>query len=132
MHGSSIVSRAFEVFQADAAASPPLTLAALRRRTHGGGRQRDAIQRAAAARVGEARATLFRDPVQPRSIVVAGSPRAQRLDGLTHGDSPAEPQALAIVFATAREELVTLSIRSWPRDDITRAVARILASFEIV
>src|SRR5688572_3758518 len=79
-----------------------------------------------------ARATLFRDPVQPRSIVVPGSPRAERLDGLTRGDSPVEPQTLAIVIATAGEELVTLTVRSWPRGDIDRAVERILDSFEIV
>ncbi len=79
-----------------------------------------------------ARATLFRDPVPPRSIVVPGSPRAERLDGLTHGDSPAEPQTLAMVFAIARDELVTLSIRSWPRDDLGREVERILDSFEII
>ena len=79
-----------------------------------------------------ARATLFRDPVKTRSIVVPGSPHAERLDGVTRGDSPAEPQTLAIVFATAREELVTLTIRSWPRDDLDRAVERILDSFEIV
>jgi hypothetical protein len=32
----------------------------------------------------------------------------------------------------ARDELVTLSIRSWPRDDLTRDVGRILDSFEII
>ena len=79
-----------------------------------------------------ARTTLFREPVQPRSIVVPGSPRAERLDGLTHGDSPAEPQTLAMVFAIAGDELVTLSIRSWPRDDLGREVERILDSFEII
>lgn len=79
-----------------------------------------------------ARATLFRDPAPPRSIVVPGSPRAERLDGLTHGDSPAEPQTLAMVFAVARDELVTLSIRSWPRDDLGREVERMLDSFEII
>jgi len=79
-----------------------------------------------------ARTTLFRDPVSPRSIVVSGSPRAERLDGLTHGDSPAEPQTLAMVFAVAGDALVTLSIRSWPRDDLNREVERILDSFEII
>ena len=79
-----------------------------------------------------ARATLFRDPVHPRSIVVPGSLRAERLDGLTHGDSPAEPQTLTMVFAIAREELVTLSIRSWPRDDLGREVERMLDSLEII
>jgi len=79
-----------------------------------------------------ARAALLRDPAPPQSIAVPGSPRAERLDGLAHGNSPAEPQTLALVFAVAREELVTLSIRSWPRDDVGREVARMLASFEIV
>ena len=79
-----------------------------------------------------ARATLFRDTVSPRSIVVRGSPRAERLDGLTQVGSPAEPQTLAMVFAITRDELVTLSIRSWPRDDVGREVARILDSFEII
>ena len=78
-----------------------------------------------------ARASLFRDPGPPRSVVVPGSPRAERLDGLTHGDSPAEPQTLAMVFAIAGDELVTLSIRSWPRDDLGQEVERILDSFEI-
>ena len=78
------------------------------------------------------RAMLFRHPVSPRSIVVPGSPRAERLDGVTHGDSPAEPQTLAMVFAIAGDKLVTLSIRSWPRDDLNREVERILGSFEII
>ena len=79
-----------------------------------------------------ARTTLFRETLSPRPIVVGGSPRAERLDGLTHGDSPAESQTLAMVFAIARDELVTLSIRSWPRDDVDRAVERIVDSFEII
>jgi hypothetical protein len=79
-----------------------------------------------------ARTTLFRDTVSPRSIIVPGSSRAERLEGLTSGDSPAEPQTLAMVFAIARGELVTLSIRSWPRDDLGREVERILDSFEII
>ena len=79
-----------------------------------------------------ARGTLFRDSLPPRAVVVRGSPRAERLDGLTHGNSPAEPQALTMVFAVAGDELVTLSIRSWPRDDLDREVERMLDSFEIV
>jgi len=79
-----------------------------------------------------ARATLFRDPALPRSLVVSGSPQAKRLDGLTHGDSPAEPQRVAMVFAIAGEELVTLTIRSWPRDDVDREVEQILDSFNII
>ena len=79
-----------------------------------------------------ARATLFRDSLPPRAVVVPGSPRAERLDGLTHGNSPAEPQTLSMVFAVVGDELVTLSVRSWPRDDLAREVERILDSFEIV
>jgi hypothetical protein len=78
-----------------------------------------------------ARATLFRDAVSPRSIVVPGSRRAERMAGLTHGDSPAEPQTLVMVFVVAGTELVTLSIRSWPREDLAREVERILDSFEV-
>jgi hypothetical protein len=37
-----------------------------------------------------------------------------------------------MVFAMARDELVTLSIRSWPRDDLGREVERIIGSFEII
>ena len=75
---------------------------------------------------------LFRDAVTPRSIVVPGSPRGVRLDGVTHGDSPAEPQTLTIVLAIVGEELVSLTIRSWPREDVDREVERILASFEVI
>lgn len=80
----------------------------------------------------QARAALFRDPVSPRSSVVPGATRAERLDGLTPGDSPAEPQTLAMIFAIAGDALVTLSIRSWPREDLEREVERILDSFEII
>jgi hypothetical protein len=79
-----------------------------------------------------ARGTLFRDSLPPRAVVVRGSPRAERLDGMTHGNSPAEPQTLTMVFAVAGDELVTLSVRSWPRDDLVREVERMLDSFEIV
>ena len=79
-----------------------------------------------------ARTTLYRgDPVS-RSIAVSGSAEAMRLDGLARGDSPAEPQPLTMVFAVAGPELVTLSIRSWTREDVQREVERIVNSFEIV
>jgi hypothetical protein len=73
----------------------------------------------------------FREARSPRSIAVHGSPRAERLDGWAEVGNPAEPQTLTIVFAVARDELVTLSIRSWPRDDLSREVEHIVASFEI-
>jgi hypothetical protein len=77
------------------------------------------------------RRTWFRDVRSARPIVVTGSRHAERLDGLAPGGSPAEPQTLTMVFATAGDELVTLSIRSWPRDDIARGVERILGSLAI-
>jgi uncharacterized protein DUF6714 len=80
----------------------------------------------------QARTTLFRDVPSRRSIVVPGSPRAERLDGVTETGSPAEPQTLSITFAVAADELVMLSIRSWPRDDVAREVERIAGSFEIM
>lgn len=79
----------------------------------------------------EARTTLFRGVVLSRSIIVAGSVQAARRDGFAHGDSPADTQTLVMVFAIARDELVTLSVRSWPRDDVDREVERIVQSFEI-
>ncbi len=78
------------------------------------------------------RAPLFRDAVSPKSFVVRGTPRAERLDGLTRDGSPAEPQTMTMIFAIARDELVTLSIRSWPREDVGREVERILDAFEIL
>lgn len=78
------------------------------------------------------RAGWVREVVSRRSIVVPGSTRAERLDGLAPMGSPAEPQSVVMVFAVAGAELVTLSIRSWPREDVDREVARILASFEII
>jgi len=78
------------------------------------------------------RSTLFRETVSPRLVAIPGSPHAERVDGLTSGDSPIEPQTLVMIFATARDELATLSIRSWPRDDLAREVERIVGSFEII
>ena len=78
-----------------------------------------------------ARATLFRQASPPRSITVPGSRHAERIDGMALFGSPAEPQTLAIIVAAAGEELVTLSVRSWPRDDVCREVERILGSLDI-
>jgi hypothetical protein len=78
------------------------------------------------------RSKLFRDTVSPRSVPIPGTARAERVDGLTHGDSPAEPQTLVMIFATTLGEVATLSIRSWPRHDLAREVERIVGSFEII
>jgi len=79
-----------------------------------------------------ARSTFFSETHSRRSMVVPGSPSSERLDGVPLGGSPAEPQTLTMVFARARGELVALSIRWWPRDDVGREVERILGSFEII
>jgi len=78
-----------------------------------------------------ARSELYRDPVSPRAVAVRGARQALRLDGLTHGDSPAEPQVLTLLVAEDGRSLVTLSIRAWPRDDVARDVERIVSSFEL-
>ena len=78
------------------------------------------------------RTTLFDRASPVRTTIVPGSSHALRLDGMTHSNSPAEPQTLTMIFATAGEEVVTVSIRSWPRDDVSREVERILGSFEII
>ena len=51
------------------------------------------------------RSQLFRDTVSPRPDAVPGSPRAERLEGLTHGDGPTEPQTLVMIFATTLNEV---------------------------
>lgn len=83
------------------------------------------------AHAARARSTWCR-PGQPRSIVVPGAAQALRLDGWTSDGSPAEPQTVVMVFAAARGELVALSVRSWPRDDLRREVERMLDSFEVL
>jgi hypothetical protein len=70
--------------------------------------------------------------VEGRDAQVPGAGQARRLDGLTHGDSPAEPQTLTILVAEAPPHLVTLTCRSWPREDLAREIERIVSSFAVV
>jgi len=79
-----------------------------------------------------ARSSLFRDPPVPRAVAVRGARQARRLDGLAHGDSPAEPQSLTLLLADDGRSIATLSIRSWPRDDVALEIERIVGSFELV
>lgn len=79
----------------------------------------------------EFRSPLFRQAVTPREVQVPLAREARRLDGLTHGDSPAEPQVMTLVFAAGGSNLHLLSIHAWPRDDVARAVERIVASFAL-
>jgi hypothetical protein len=74
---------------------------------------------------------LFRAPVAAAPMAVPGARCAARLDGLTHGDSPAEPQWLTMVLAETGSGRVTVSIRTWERDDIRDVVERIVRSLEI-
>lgn len=79
-----------------------------------------------------ARSKLFREPPAVRAIAVRGARRAQRLDGLNRGDSPAEPQSLALLLAEGGRSVATLSVRAWPRADVAEDVERIVGSFELV
>ena len=69
--------------------------------------------------------------VEPRRWRVPGATRSERLDGLTRGDSPAEPERITIVGAVTGQQVVLLTVRSWPRDDVEAAMERIVATFEI-
>ena len=69
--------------------------------------------------------------VDVRRVRVAGARRSQRLDGLTRGESPAEPERVAIVAAVLRADVVLLTVRSWPRDDVDVAIERIVGSFAL-
>jgi hypothetical protein len=73
----------------------------------------------------------FREPIGARSVDVRGASHARRCDGLTPGDSPAEPQALTMVLAESGAELVVLTVRTWPREDLAREVERIVGSFVV-
>jgi hypothetical protein len=66
-----------------------------------------------------------------RDVAVRGARRASRSDGEVAGDSPVEPRYLSMVVADAGEEVVTLTVRSWPREDAIREVHRIADSFYI-
>ena len=70
--------------------------------------------------------------VDPRRVQVPGATRSQRLDGYTRGQSPAEPERITIVGAVAGKDVVLLTVRGWPREDVEIEMERIAGSFEIV
>jgi len=70
--------------------------------------------------------------VEPRRVRVPGATRSERLDGMTRGNSPAEPERITIVAAVAGQEVVLLTVRSWPRDDVEAAMELIVGAFEIL
>jgi hypothetical protein len=79
----------------------------------------------------DARSTLFLEPPAARAIDVPGARRARRLDGPIRGGSPAAPQTLTLVIAEGRHELVTLSVRAWPRSDVASDVEHIVGTFTL-
>ncbi len=68
----------------------------------------------------------------PASRAPSDARRGFRIDGLTEGDSPAEPRYLTLVVAETRTGILTLTVRTWPRDDVRQEVDRIVASFRLV
>ena len=66
-----------------------------------------------------------------RPVDVPGAGKARRLDGFTRGNSPAEPERFGALLVVLRQELITLTVRTWPRDDVEREVERIIGSFRI-
>jgi hypothetical protein len=70
--------------------------------------------------------------VEPRSVRVKGATRSGRLDGLTRGSSPTEPERITIVAAVVGQEVVLLTVRGWPRADVEGAMERIVDTFEIL
>ena len=74
---------------------------------------------------------LFLEDVSAQAIAVHGAAEAKRMDGLAHGDSPAEPQLLTVVIARVDRTIVTLTVRTWPREDLAREADRIVRSFAV-
>jgi uncharacterized protein DUF6714 len=79
-----------------------------------------------------ARGVLFREAVTPSTRSVPGSRRAERLDGQSLGESPAQPRRLVMLFAEAGSDLVTLSVHTWDREDVRPIIEHIVGSLEIV
>lgn len=72
------------------------------------------------------------EPVVPaHDVRIAGARRAARLEGIVHPVSPAEPERVVAVVAEDAAERHALVVRAWPRDDVTRAVERIVASWRL-
>jgi len=116
-------SRAVEVWRGELCGDVP-TIVAVNVTPLAGRHLRHVMERAAAG--------LRAASVEPGRVRVSGAARSERLDGLTRGDSPAEPERIMIVAAVLGEEVVLLTVRSWPRDDVEAAMDRIVAGFELV
>lgn len=77
------------------------------------------------------RTPVFRDPVTPATVPVTGARRAVRLDGWVQDGSPAELPRMIMILAERGDVLVTLSIRTFDRDDVRQAVERIAGSLDV-
>ena len=66
-----------------------------------------------------------------RGVRMRGAKQVRRLDGSTYRYSPAEPERVTLLFAVVGRELLTLTVRAWPRDDVAAEVERIVGSFEV-
>lgn len=116
-------SRTVEVWNGHLGGDAP-TMVAVNVTPLAGRRLRQVLERAAAA--------LRPESIEWRRVRVPGTTRSQRLDGLTRGHSPAEPERITIVAATVGQEVVLLTVRSWPRQDVETEMERIVGAFEIV
>jgi len=75
---------------------------------------------------------IYREPVVPQPLAVPGARAAFLLEGRVEWASPAEPQQLTMVVAASDLEVITVSIRAWPREDVLREVERIVTSIRLV
>ena len=116
-------SRTVEVWSGTLCGDVP-TIVAVNLTPLAGRHLRDVVERAAAG--------LRSARVEACRVRVPGATRSERRDGLTRGDSPAEPQRIAIVAAVAGRDVVLLTVRSWPRDDVEAVIERIVSAFAIV
>jgi len=116
-------SRTVEVWRGILCGDVP-TIVAVNITPLAGRRLRQVLDRAAAG--------LRAARTESRPVRVPGAKRSERLDGLTRGDSPAEPQYVVMVTASTSGDVILLTIRSWPRDDVEAAIERIVGAFEVV
>ena len=75
---------------------------------------------------------LYQVDDEGHPVRVSGAGKALRLDGLGYEYSPAELERTSMIFVERGREIVTLTVRAWPRDDVAVEAEKILASFEIV
>ena len=75
-------------------------------------------------------ARFFEVSATPIPVDVPGARRAVRLDAVTPSEDRGEQQVLIIIVAESDEQ-VTLTIRTWEREDLRRAIDRIAASLDL-